>query len=245
MGGTANPWGTLQPPDIETSSEGYAGRFAGPVGEYFLEVQARTVLDLLAGFPRGKILDVGGGHAQLAAPLAAAGFEVTVAGSDESCRRRLDRALPPGAFSFECCELLSLPFRDRSFPVVLAFRLVPHVERWDDLIAELCRVAEKAVIVDYPDRRSFNLFSDSLFRAKVAVEKNTRPFTCFRRSEILGSFRRHGFSEVALRPQFFLPMALHRAVRSAVFARVSEGLCGALGLTRAFGSPVIARATRR
>src|SRR5437588_73592 len=34
-----------QAPDVETSSEGYARRFAGPVGEYFLAVQAAAVLE--------------------------------------------------------------------------------------------------------------------------------------------------------------------------------------------------------
>ena len=42
------------------------------------------------------MLDVGGGHGQLAIPLCRAGYRVTVLGSDASCRRRLE-ALVAGA----------------------------------------------------------------------------------------------------------------------------------------------------
>ena len=131
--------------DVETSSEGYARRFAGEVGEHFLAVQARVTLDLLAPWPGGTVLDVGGGHGQLAAPLAAAGYRVTVAGSSEACRERLDRLLPPGAFDFRAADLLALPFPDLAFDVVLAFRLLPHAERWRELLGEMCRLARRAV----------------------------------------------------------------------------------------------------
>ncbi len=37
--------------DVETSSEGYARRFAGPVGRFFLDRQAESTLALLRPFP--------------------------------------------------------------------------------------------------------------------------------------------------------------------------------------------------
>lgn len=230
--------------DVETSSDGYAGRFAGAVGEHFLAVQARATLDLLAPWPGGSVLEVGGGHAQLAAPLVESGFRVTVAGSSEACRARLDRFLPAGAFDFRAADLLALPFPDRAFDAVLAFRLLPHAERWRELLAEMCRVARHAVIVDYPDLRSFNLFTGALFGAKKRVEGNTRPYRCFTRREVTAELARHGFGRPVLRPQFFVPMVVHRAVGKAGFSRAVEGVSGALGLTRAFGSPIILRAER-
>ena len=115
-------------PDVETSSEAYARRFAGPVGEYFLAVQAETVLCPPGWFPRARVLDVGGGHAQLAPPLAARGYQVTVAGSSEACRARLDRL--PGLSPSSACDLERLPFPDRAFDVVLAFRLLTHLDGW-------------------------------------------------------------------------------------------------------------------
>ena len=50
--------------DVETSSEGYARRFAGPVGRFFLERQAAATLDLLRPFPGASVLDVGAGTAR-------------------------------------------------------------------------------------------------------------------------------------------------------------------------------------
>ena len=54
-------------PDVETASDGYARRFAGPVGTYFLARQAAAVARLLSDSdaPGRRALDVGGGHGQL------------------------------------------------------------------------------------------------------------------------------------------------------------------------------------
>ncbi|HYG65694.1 MAG TPA: class I SAM-dependent methyltransferase [Thermoanaerobaculia bacterium] len=234
-------------PDIETSSEGYASRFQGPVGDYFLAVQAQMVLDLLQPLQTQRplrVLDVGGGHAQIAGPLAARGHDVTVFGSDPVCRQRLDRLLPAGSFRFESGDLLRLPFPDRSFDVVVALRLLSHMEQWRELLAELARVAKRAVILDYPDLRSFNLLYGALFKVKKALEGNTRTFLCFRPGEVAAELARHGFGQPAERRQFFVPMVVHRKLGKAGFSRPVERLSATLGLTRALGSPVVLRAVR-
>jgi ubiquinone/menaquinone biosynthesis C-methylase UbiE len=191
------------------------------------------------------VLDVGGGHGQLAAPLVREGFRVTVAGSDAACKARLDKALPPGSFRFEVCDLLAMPFEDRSFDVVIAFRLLPHEENWPAQISELCRVAKHAVIVDYPDIRSFNLLYKSLFAVKKGFEQNTREFITFRRADVIGEFRASGFAAITLKPQFFAPMVVHRFLKRVPFSRSIERISSMLGLTRLFGSPVIVRARRQ
>lgn len=231
--------------DVETSSERYASRFSGEVGRYFLDVQTAITLEMLAPFPGARVLDVGGGHAQLAGPLIENGFDVTVAGSSAVCRERLDRHLPPDSFQFRACDLLALPFADRSFDVVLAFRLLTHVSRWRELIAEMCRVAGRVVILDYPDSRSFNALYGALFRWKKALEGNTRTFFVFRPDEVKAELARHGFGGPVLRRQFFVPMVVHRTLRSAGISRTMEGASRFLGLTRAFGSPVVLRAERK
>jgi SAM-dependent methyltransferase len=230
--------------DIETSSENYARRFAGRVGEYFLEIQSRAVLDLLTPWPGSRLLEVGGGHAQVAVPLVRHGYHLTVSGSDERCRARLDRLLPPGSFDFRCCDMLNLPFPDRHFEVVLAFRLLPHVERWSDLICEMCRVARTAVVLDYPEVRSFNAVQRPFFEWKKAIERDTRRFRCFRRRDLLSEFAHHGFGHPASRPEFLFPMVIHRAARSVVFSQCLEAPPRVLGLTRALGSPVVLRVVR-
>ncbi len=230
--------------DVETSSDAYARRFAGPVGAFFLDVQARITLELLRPWPKGSVLDVGGGHGQLTGPLVDAGFDVTVYGSDAVCRERVRAWVDPGRARFAAGDLLRLPYDDRSFDAVVSYRLLPHVAAWPDLVAALARVARHAVVVDYPTRRSVNALADALFGLKKGVEGDTRPFTVFRDAAIASAFAAHGFRPTARRPEFFFPMALHRAHRAAPLARALEAGAGALGLTRALGSPVILRLER-
>ena len=234
----------MEDADVETSSEAYARRFSGAVGQWFIAVQAEATLDLLRPFPRARIADVGGGHGQLAAPLAAAGHEVTVVGSKEVCRGRVQRLVDGGQVRFQAADLLRLPFGARAFDVALAFRLLPHVARWRELVAELCRVASRAVIVDYPTRRSVNAVAAPLFGLKKKVEGDTRPFAVFADGEVEAAFAGQGFRVAERRPQFTVPMAVHRALRVAALSRGMERVARAAGVTSRLGSPVIVRADR-
>jgi len=231
--------------DVETSSEGYARRFAGPVGRFFLDRQAEATLELLRPFPGASVLDVGGGHGQVTGPLVEAGYAVTVLGSDPSCGARVAPWTSASRACFVAGDLLAPPLPDRSFDVALSYRLLPHVRRWPELVGALTRLARTAVVVDYPTRRSVNAAADLLFGLKKGVEGNTRPFTVFSDAEIEQAFAAHGFSPTGRRPQFLFPMALHRGLRSAGIARALEGAASAVGLVRALGSPVILRLERR
>jgi SAM-dependent methyltransferase len=237
----------MEDADVETSSEAYARRFSGGVGNWFLDVQARATLELLSALGparRLRIVDVGGGHAQLAGPLADAGHDVTVVGSNDGCRARVQDLVDKNRVSFAAADLLRLPFEARSFDVALAFRLLPHVARWRDLVAELCRVAARAVIVDYPSRRSVNAIAAPLFGMKKRVEGDTRPFAVFADADVSGAFAANGFTVRETRRQFAVPMAVHRALGVAGASRAVEGAARAFGLTSLVGSPVIAEAFR-
>jgi 2-polyprenyl-3-methyl-5-hydroxy-6-metoxy-1,4-benzoquinol methylase len=237
---------TVSPaPDVETSSESYARRFAGEVGAWFLEAQARITLDLLAPWPRARVLDVGGGHAQLTGPLVEAGFDVTVYGSTEACAARVRAWTENGRARFLAGRLDRLAAGDRAFDVVVSYRLLPHVAAWTTLVGELCRVAARAVLVDYPTRRSLNAVAGPLFGIKRGVEGDTRPFAVFADAEVRAAFAASGFETTAREPEFVLPMALHRAVGVAPLSRAVESLSARLGLRKAIGSPVIVRAVRR
>ncbi len=227
--------------DISSSSDDYARRFAGAVGAYFLERQAETTRSLVEPFPAAEVLDLGGGHGQLAGPLASAGHAVTVFGSAPECAGRIRPLVERGLVRFVAGDLLRTPWPDRAFDVVLAFRLLPHVARWRDLVRELARLARSAVIVDYPTLSSVNLVSQALFGWKKRIEGNTRPFMVFRDRELLAAFAEHGFQATGRCAQFLLPMALHRALGSVRLSRASERVAARSGLTRIWGSPVILR----
>ena len=225
--------------DIETSSEDYAKRFSGEVGKYFLDTQAKITLELIKDLPNASVLDVGGGHAQLAVPLVQNGYKVTVVGSDDVCRERLDKFLPKGSFRYETCNLLNLPFDNNSFDIVMAFRLITHEKNWKLQIEEMCRVARKVVIIDYPDLRSFNIFYKYLFKTKKSFEKNTRTFRSFHRKELLEVFVENSCGDAVFKPQFFLPMVVHRALKNVKISMFMEKLFSVTGLTKLFGTPII------
>ncbi len=227
--------------DIETASDDYASRFAGPVGKYFLDVQARLTLELLRDLPGASILDVGGGHAQLTTPLAEAGFKVTVTGSADICRTRLDKYCDKESFTYLTCDSLNLPFADTHFDVVMAFRLLPHANHWQRLLGEMCRVAGRAVVFDYPDKRSANILYDLLFDLKKNMEGNTRTYTLFSRKEIRDQLAANNFGNPQLKPEFFMPMVVHRKLKSTQVSNIVEACCRSLGLTSLFGSPIIVR----
>lgn len=233
--------------DVVTATDAYARRFSGPVGRWFLEIQAAHTLALLDGAGEAggtSVLEVGGGHAQLTPHLLRAGYAVTVLGSDERCGQRLAEWTTTGACRFDVGNLAAMPYPDRSFDAVLAFRLLPHVGDWNRFLAELCRVAGRCVILDFPSTRSVNVLAHALYPLKARVEEGTRPFRLFRPDRVQKAFGRNGFAVTGERAQFLFPMALHRALSVASLSKAIEKLGGRTRGTHLFGSPVIVRADR-
>jgi len=230
--------------DILTSSDEYALRFHGPVGEWFLRMQGQAILQMLESQSNATVLDVGGGHGQLVGPLAEAGYRVTVFGSSEECKARIQQWLDTGRADFRAGNILQMQFPDRSYDVVISLRLLAHVNRWQEFLAELARVANKAVIVDYPEVRSFNYFAPYFIHLKKLLEADTREFACYRRKELVRVFAEFGFRPAACYPQYFLPMALHRKLGLPRLSRAAEAVFRATGMTHFFGSPVILKVER-
>jgi ubiquinone/menaquinone biosynthesis C-methylase UbiE len=203
------------------------------------------VLQMLQDFPHSStILDVGGGHGQLAIPLSQQGFRVSVLGSAESCRHRIQDLVDAQKCSFLVGDVLHLPLPDQSYDVVTSFRLLAHCPQWPLLVRELCRVARKAVIVDYPTEESVNRLAPTLFAAKKKVETNTRPWILFKHQEVRDAFAQAGFFAFRHRKEFLLPMVVHRMLKLKPVSEASEKALALLGLTELWGSPVILRADR-
>lgn len=230
--------------DIETSTDVYATRFAGAAGEWMLRVQERTALSMLRGTGVRSVLDVGGGHGQIALPLVRDGYDVTVVGSAPECRRRIASVVDGGRCRYIVGNVIELPFPDRSFDCALSFRLVTHCSRWPQLIRELCRVSRRLVIVDYPTSQSLNFMAESLFEAKQRLESNVRRWTLFRHREILSAFEANGYARDRKINQFFLPMVVHRTLKCRALSAGMEAVCRAAGLTALAGSPTIVRMSR-
>ena len=229
--------------DIETSNDDYATRFRGKTGAWMLAVQTKLTRRQLAGFKPGTLLDVGGGHGQLAHPLADDGWDITVLGSAPSCEKRIADLTEAGRCKFVVGNVIELPFPDKSFDAVICFRLLTHCDHWEQLVKELCRVSRGPVVCDYPAHESVNAFmTPERFAAKKAIEKNTRTWRIFRHAEVTAAFESAGRKIVSRRKQFVLPMAIHRKLKCAPLSAFLEWCCRIVGFNALFGSPVILRA---
>jgi SAM-dependent methyltransferase len=244
--GDASVRGTaVEDADVEAATEAYAARFAGPVGAWFLDVQGRTMLELLPGGPAPlRVLDVGGGHAQLVPYLLEAGHDVTVLGSHPRCAARLTEWLERDRCRFHVGNLAASPYAAAAFDVVLSFRMLAHVANWRGFLDELCRVASRSVILDYASLRSLNRFAGVSFGLKRRLETGTRTFRTFNPAALRDAFAERGFRVAESRSQYMLPMVLHRTIGSIRMVRALEGVALRAGLTRRLGSPVIVRADR-
>ncbi len=231
--------------DIETSSEDYATRFAGAIGAWLLQVQETATLNMVAAYPGAKILDVGGGHGQLTNALIEQDYDVTVLGSAEVCKARIQPYLARGQCKFQVGNVLNMPYLDNSFDVVISYRFLAHVTQWQQFLKELARVAGKAVIVDYPTVRSANAIAPALFKFKKGLEGNTRPFVCYVERDITDFYQSIGWGQSQRYAQFFWPMVLHRKLGQPNISTTLEQVPRLLGLASLFGSPVIAKFEQR
>lgn len=231
-------------PDVETSSADYLGRFSGPAGRYFLQRQAAVLWKLLGDAPAAHVLDVGGAHGQLAPLLAERGWAVTVHGTSPVCERNLRELHGVRNCSFLLGPLEAIPAPDRGYDMVIAIRLLTHVEDWQGVLAELCRISGRELVFDFPSTKGINALTPLLFGAKKRYEGNTRTYRNFSRVELEDCLLSHGFKPVAWSGQLFLPMVLHRMMGAIAPLRWIEALADAIGLAGAYGSPVLVRAVR-
>ena len=236
-------------PDVETASDGYASRFQGSVGEYLLAVQTEAVTELVR-WPNGstplRVLDVGGGHGQLTSLFLDRGCEVWVQGSSPVCQARISPFMERyrGRLHFVASDLWHLPFPNRKFDLVVAIRLLAHVEDWQQLLGEMARVCEGQLLVDYAPIASANILEPILFHAKRLIEKNTRPYFCYSGRSIRRCLGRLNFGNFNERKEFFAPMVVHRSLKKPALSRRLEIGFSGLGLTALLGGPVLLSASR-
>ncbi|HET7621731.1 MAG TPA: class I SAM-dependent methyltransferase [Gemmatimonadaceae bacterium] len=234
-------------PDIHTASDAYARRFTGG-GRVALIRQAQCLdrmLDSMGAAPL-RVLDVGGGHAQTTDAVLARGHDVVVHGSDSHCFERLAPIANahPGRISSCTSSMLALPFANDSFDLVMALRLMAHVSRWRELLAELLRVTRRYLVVDFPILGGVQRLAGRLFRLKMRVEGNTRPFFLYDRRDVIGHLHSLGATPVVEAGEMVLPMALHRMVGNPAASMRAENLLGGMGLRTRWGSPVLLLATK-
>ena len=67
-------------------------------------------------------------------PLLEHGYGLTIFGSDFSCGDRLKRLYGDLNYQFQAGSLLALPYAERSFDVVISYRLIAHMTQWREVM---------------------------------------------------------------------------------------------------------------
>jgi SAM-dependent methyltransferase len=155
------------------------------------------------------------------------------------------RAADEGAdIRFLVGDAQTLDFRDRTFDVVVSLRLVMHAPDWRACVAELCRVADRLVILDYPSRRSVARFQSTTRSILHSLGVRTEPYRVLSHRDVVEALDRSGFRVRSVHRQFVLPIAFHKLMRSRRLTVAIEGLLDRAGLLKIFGSPVTLVAER-
>jgi ubiquinone/menaquinone biosynthesis C-methylase UbiE len=237
-------------------------RFGGPIGDLVATTEARVLLEY-AGQVRGRaVLDVGTGTGRAALILAREGATVTaIDASDAMLEIARQHAEAEGlSVRFSTGDAHALEFPDRSFEIAVSLRVLMHTPDWRRSVAELCRVADRLVIVDYPSSHSVAIVQSLARRATYTVKRVLRsggspespasrelaePYRVFADHTIARAFEDNGFRIRTVHRHFVLPIALHKTIGHARFTTWSEGLLARAGLLDRLGSPVSIVAERR
>jgi hypothetical protein len=122
--------------------------------------------------------------------------------------------------------------------------MLMHSPRWREALSELCRVASRRVIVDYPSSSSAAWLQSMSRRISSRLGAKTEPYRVFADRDVAAALGTFGFEVRELHRQFVLPIALHKAIGSRRLTTTVETLLERAGLLRMFGSPVTVMAER-
>jgi SAM-dependent methyltransferase len=167
----------------------------------------RTVLPLVAGQERPRLLDVGCGSADLPALLQRERPGLRAVGLD---RKLLHLQAAPAGVARVAADVDALPFAPRSFDIVTASLFLHHFdgEAAVTLLRELFALARRALVVNDLRRARVpyyfgRAFFPLLFRSRVSVHDGLLSIRrAFTRVELQDAFARAGIPNVAIRSEF-------------------------------------------
>ena len=232
--------------DPQTAQTFDEKRFGGPIGEMVAFDQARAIAGFIGRVDHTRILDVGTGTGRAALTLAREGGIVTgIDASEAMLAIARQRAAAEGlSVTLQQGDAHAVPFPDRSFEVAISLRVLMHTPDWRQCVAELCRVSDRLVVLDYPSARSLATLQAAGRRIVSMLGGATEPYRVFRPRAIAAALDRSGFHVRSVHRQFVLPIAFHKAIGSPAFTRALENVLARIGLLTLFGSPVTLVAER-
>jgi hypothetical protein len=138
----------------------------------------------------------------------------------------------------------ALEFDDCAFDAVVCLRVLMHTPGWAASLAELCRVARRRVVFDYPALLSAAVLQAASRRILSALGMRVEAYRVFSERSIRAALARNGFRVVGCHRQFVLPIGLHKRLGSPSVTKRTERLLALAGLNRLAGSPVTIVAER-
>lgn len=234
-------------------------RFSGPIGALLLETQERLLQDAIAPLAADpdaarpcqgvRVLDVGTGTGRAAIGLARAGASVT--GVDASAEmldvaRARVAALGEDALdiTFDLGDAHALPFPSGHFDAAVSLRVLMHTPDWRRCVGELCRVARRRVVVDFPALSSAAALESLVRHGRRAMGAKVESYRVMPERAVRATLAEHGYRVAAVHRQFVLPIAVHKALGSRAVTEGIERALRAAGLLWLLGSPVTVVAER-
>ncbi len=223
-----------------------ARRFSGPIGELIARTQEEVLAAFLDPLPGRTVLDVGTGTGRAAIALGRRGARVTgVDASPEMLAVATRRARDAGVdVRFREGDAHALDAGPSEYDYVVCLRVLMHTPDWKRALGELCRVARRRLVFDYPAAASAAA-AQSLARRVVHVfGARVEPYRVFSGHAVQATLAANGFRVVNEHRQFVLPIAFHKRLGSAPLTQRIEAALTRAGLTSRLGSPVTIAAER-
>src|SRR5699024_9481639 len=125
-----------------------------------------------------------------------------------------------------------LAFPDRRFDVVVCLRVLMHTPDWRASLAELCRVAGRHVVFDYPSLYSAAAVQAAVRRVTHRFNASVEAYRVLAPAAVSRVLEAAGFRVAAEHRQFVLPIALHKRVNSEAWTTRVEGALERAGVMR-------------
>lgn len=231
--------------DPETARTFDQLRFGSGVGEFLKRNQENLVFHHLADVQGWRVVDVGAGTGRLTIAFLERGAEVVACDASEEMLKVLRSKITSPALQTKQTDAQDLSFDDRVFDCALSFRLLMHVLDWKKALSELCRVSRDWVVIDFPPRRGFLRFAPLFHGLKKPFVKQLQAYKVLPLDEVRQVLTSCGFELHAIDSGYFLPITMHRLVRSVSVVKALESGFSKLGLTNSFGAPVTVFARRK
>lgn len=224
-----------------------SARFKGEIGRFFREHQEAFVLSQIGDPDALNILDMGAGTGRMTLPLSRRGARVVAADASMKMLNIIrEKAFLQGIpVQLSRMDAHHLPFQDRQFDAVLSFRVIMHVVDWQAAVAELCRVSNRWVILDFPPLCGFAGLAPVVHPLIRPFNRNHQSYRVFKSNGVRTALETQGFEVRAVDRHVVLPFGLHRAVNSIGFTRRIESLFNRIGLRDILGAPVTIAAERK